>query len=322
MEQLAHSFDVSLTDRWSDVSEPVPIEGGDECVVLIDGQKISTGYVDDDGLDYDATNKTLSFQGRSKTEDLVDCAAIHRSGQWRNKGLLQIAKDICDPFGISASTAVDLGRNFKNPNFKIQEGETAFECLSRGARMRGVLMMTDANGDLYFDRAGTQRVTTVIERGKNVIRCSKRNSWKHRYSQYIIKTQASGNDDFYGSSTSIKRTSVDSGVTRYRPTVIVAENEDSGTELQKRADWERNVRAGRSKRITYTIPGWTHSDGLWSPNTMIRVIDPVAQIDDELLAVSVMFSRSDEGTFTSIDLTLKEAFDVQPLPPEKRESLY
>lgn len=320
MEELAHSFDVGLTDRWSEYADPIPIEAGDACSVFVDGGVVLTGYIDEDRLDYGPEDRSLGFNGRSKTGDLVDCAAIHGKGQWRNVGLLTIAQDLCAPLGITVSAKVSLGEKFGPPDgFKIQEGETVFDCLSRAARARGVLMMTDADGNLVFDRAGTVRVTTKLERGKNILRGSKRNSQESRFSEYTVKTQSSGNDNVSGAATSIKRSSLDVAVGRNRPTVIIGENESNGTELQKRADWERNVRAGRARRLSYVVQGWKHAGGLWEPNTLIRVIDPDARIDDDLLAVTVTQSRDNRGTLTTIDLTLKEAFDVQPLPTVKRK---
>lgn len=320
IESLAHTFTADLVDTWVDQQEPIPVEAGDQFSLSYKGETLTTGYMDQDTLRYNSNRRTLSLAARSKTGDLVDCAAIHKSGQWNNTGLLQIARDLCRPFGISVSTNVRLGAVFAPPDrFAIEEGETVFEALSRGARKRGVLMLTDSGGNVVFDRAGTERVTTVIQRGVNVVEGTKTNSWGDRFSKYIVKAQTPGNDSLFGKpAAAIKRTASDSGVDRYRPTVIMADTESSGTELQKRVTWERNVRAGRAKRLTYTLVGWEHSKGVWKPNRLVRVVDEDSRIDDELLIVSVTLSRSNQGTFTTMELTIPEAFDVQPLPPKKK----
>lgn len=320
IEELAHSYRVGLTDRWSNNQEAVPVSGGDPCSVRVNDEQITTGYIDSDGLVYDAKSRSMNFAGRSKTSDLVDCAAIYKTGQWKNKGLLTIANDLCSPYGIDVRTNVLLGEKFSNPRFSIEDGETVFECLSRAARMRGVLMITDARGDLVFDRAGSSRVDTVIERGVNVLTGSKQNSMADRFSHYIVKSQMAGDDNAQGKSRSLTRTSEDEGVPRYRPTIIMADAEASGTELQKRADWERNVRAGRATRLSYRLLGWSHSAGLWAPNKMVRVKDDESQIDDELLIVSAEFTRSSSGTFTDLELTMKEAFGTEPLPRPKKKN--
>lgn len=324
IEQFVHSYRATLTDQWADDHKPVPLNAGDPAEVYINGRRRVSGYIDEDSISYSARSQSLEISGRSKTGDLVDCAAIHKGGQWRDTGLLRIAKDLCRPFGITVSTRVSLGKRFTNPNFKLQEGETAFDCIARGARMRGVLMLTDSDGNLVFDRRGTTKVTTVLERGRNILSGSVKRSWADRFSRYTVKTQASGTDESYGKAATLQRSATDRGINRHRPTIIMADNEDSGTELQRRVVWERNVRAGRGLTASYTVPGWEHSEGLWNENTLVRVIDASARLDDELLITSVTQTRGAGGTKTRIELTFPEAFDVQPLPPPKKkaESLY
>lgn len=318
LDQLAHSYSVGLTDKWSDQAERVPVVSGDSVNVLFGNRVITTGFVDDDSINYDAASRTLSFSGRSKTGDLVDCAAkrANRKRSWRSTGLLKIAKDVCDPFGITVSTTTDLGRKFGK--YTIEEGETAFALLQRAARMRGVLMTTDPDGNLVFERAGTTKIKTILKFGENILRCASRRSMRDRFSEYEVKCQTTGGDALSAKEVTIRRSAVDDGVNRYRPTVIMADNEDSGRELQKRADWERNVRAGQSRTFDYTVRGWTHEDGLWDPNTLVRVVDPQVWLDAVLLISQVTFSRSGSGTTTSLSLKAKEAYDVQPLAPAKK----
>lgn len=323
LEQLASSFSVSFTDRWEAGSERIPIEQGDDFRLSYNGETIITGWVIRDMVEYDDQQHTLSATGRSLTGDLVDCAAIYRGGQWRGRTLLQIAEDLCEPFGITASANVSVGAKFRL--FELDDGETVFQALTRAAKRRGVLLLTDVDGNLVFDRVGSSKVSTQLRYGRNIKRGSRENSGEARFSSYKVKAQTSGNDNLFGASTSLSRTSTDDGVLRYRPTIITADDEDSGTELQKRADWERNTRAGQSKRVQYTVQGWEHDSGLWEPNTLIRVVDERLRLDDELLIVEASQERSESlGSVTNLTLTFPEAFDVQPLPPpkEKEGSLF
>ena len=313
IEQLAHSFSFDLSDRWG-VEDLIPVEAGQSCKVSYNGEVRVTGWIDQDDNSYDSESHNLSLAGRGLTGDLVDCAAAHKGGQWRNTGLLQIVTDICDPFNISVSALADLGAVFTT--FKLEDGETAYQAIERACRRRGVLAIPAASGDVILDRVGTKRLTTKLEYGKNILSGAKRNSWTDRFSQYVVKAQSRGDDNNYGKPRAgIKRTSDDAGIDRYRPTIIMADDEESGSELQKRADWERNVRAGRAKEISYTVEGWEHDDGLWSPNYLVTVYDPVLHIDDELLIVETEHVRSEmDGTITNLKLSFPQAYDVQPLP--------
>ena len=325
IEQLAPSMSVQLTDRWTEEMEPIPIESGNPFTVFIEDEKVITGYIDQDEEQESATTHQLSFTGRAKTGDLVDCAAIKGNGRWRNRDLLKIAKDLCAPFNIEVSTKVDLGAAL-SPSFSIDDGETVFECLSRAARMRAVLLCTDAEGNLFFDRVSTKRIKHVLQYGHNILTRQHSNDWSQRFSDYKIKSQSAGGDSTFGSAAaSIKKTVEDEGVNRYRPTILHSSNESNGVELKKRVTWERNVRAGRSKRLRYTVLGWRHSGGLWTPNTLVRVVDPRIETDDDLLVSGVNLTRDNQGEKTTLELGIPEAFSVEPLPkpsPRKKNTSY
>jgi len=323
LDQLAQSFDVGFSDQWSDQEERIPIVAGNEVTVDYGSQTIITGYVDDDSSNYSSSGRSLTIKGRSKTGDLVDCAAVKEDGtrQWRKVGLRKIAEDICDPFGIDVLAAANLGGLFRR--FTIEEGETAFNLLQRAARMRGLLILTNADGDLVFSRVGTTTIGTTLKLGENILGCNHQRSMRNRFSQYTVNCQTAGTDETADSpkNVTLSAMSEDDGVGRYRPTVIMADNEDRGDELQTRADWERNVRAGESRSFAYTVRGWEHDNGLWEPNTLVRVVDDYNWLDAELLIAEVTFSRSEAGTTTVLTLKAKEAYDVQPLfPPAKPAS--
>lgn len=323
IEQLAHSFSVGLTDKWSDDRERIPVRAGDSVKVKYGTTTVITGYVDDDTASYSAKSRSLSFSGRSKTADLVDCAAkrANKKRAWRKTDLLSIARDLCDPFGIEANAHASVGAKFNR--FSIEEGETAFTTLARAARMRGLLLLTTPSGDLVFDRAGTTKIKTALVYGDNILSGNQRRSLRDRFSEYTIKCQVQGSDETADKPKTInlRRTAEDADVSRYRPTTIMADTEDSGTELQKRADWERNVRAGQSRSFSYTVRGWENSAGLWTPNTIVAVTDPQFWLDKaELLISGVTFNRGDGGTSTALELKSKAAFDIQPLPITRKKT--
>ncbi len=318
MEQFAHSFDISFTERWSDEDEAIPIHAGDACRVKLDTTAVITGYVDDDPIDYDANDHKIRVTGRSLTGDLVDCSAIYKKGQWKNASLETIAKNLCEPFAITVRVETDLGDKFSS--FAIQDGETVYEALERACRMRGVLMMTNADGELVFTDVGALTTRTIIEFGVNVIRGARMGGFTDRFSKYIIKAQAPGTDDFHGVSASQGKVEVeDSVIPRYRPLIVQTECQSSGTLLASRANWERNVRAGRSRRLQYSLDGWENDEGLWAPNTLVRVKDRKLEVDTELLIITVRQTRDADGTNTVLELADPRSMTVEPLTKQAKK---
>ncbi|GAB2182681.1 contractile injection system protein, VgrG/Pvc8 family [Denitratisoma sp. agr-D3] len=310
IEQVAGTFTLEVTERWPGSITRRPIRDGDACQVLLADQAVITGYVDDVEPLFDASSHTLRIQGRDKTGDLVDCSAIHKSGQWHNVKLDVIARDLLKPFGIGLKVDVDVGSAF--PSWNIEEGESVFENLSRAARLRGVLLISDTEGNLVVTRASTNRIedAALIE-GENIEAGEGRFSWRDRFSQYIIKGQAKATDDFFGEAASqVLATAKDDVVDRYRPLVILPEDHGSGGTMRDRAEWERNVRRGRSNRATVTVPGWARPNGLlWTPNTLVPVKSESLAVDADMLIAGCTWKRGGErGTVTQLAIASPSAF--------------
>lgn len=313
IEQISGSFDVGVSERWPGQSTPRRIRPGDACTVSVDGETVITGYVDDLRMSYDSDQHTVQVSGRDKTGDLVDCSAIHSPGEWHNIGLLKLAGILCQPFGINVKSTADLGSSLKS--FAVQESETAFEALDRAARMRGVLLMTDGRGGLLMTRSGSTQSSTRLVRGRNILGASGEYSHKDRYSTYRIKGQRRGTDDDVDipeAITEINASSLDSGVKRYRPLLVLAEDLGDGISFKTRSDWERSTRVSKSIRSTVTVQGWREqgeSGSLWTPNELVHLDDEWQGINSKLLIASVTFELDENGTRTVLSLTHPAAFD-------------
>lgn len=313
IEQVAGSFQLAVSELWPGQDFERRIKDGDACELLVDGQALVTGYVDEVAIAHDDKQHAVSIAGRDRTADIVDCSAIKGAGQWSGRKLEQIAADLCKPFGITVRAEVDTGKAFGN--FALQEGETVFEAIERMARMRALLLTTDGRGSLVITRPGTQRVATPLVLGGNILGASGSISQRDRYSSYVLKGQAAGDDYFNGTDAAqSKATATDPAVKRYRPLLVVSEGQADGLSLRDRAKWEASVRAARATQITVTVQGWSHADGLWSPNRVVHVNDKWMRLDDDLLISGVALMLDEDGTRAELSLTRPDAFKLIPQP--------
>ncbi len=309
IEQIAGTFELTVTDRWAEQSAVRQINPGQSCQVMIDQAVVITGYVDTVTPQYDKQQHMITVTGRDKTADLVDCSAIYQSGQWSGRALDQIAANLCEPFGIKVFRATDVGSPLYQ--FSIEESETVFECLERAARMKAVLLVSDGLGNLVLTRAGSGAPVGTLTEGDNILAARGEFSWKDRYSRYIVKAQGVGSDDMFGMNVAHQQAEIrDSNIDRYRPLIVLAEDQGTGATLSQRAQWERNVRMGRGSRATVTVHGWAHDGSLWKPNTMVHLKSPMLYADHDLLIASVVFLLDEQGTRTELQLVRREAFDL------------
>lgn len=313
IEQIANSFELSVTDKWSGQDTPRPIKVGAACQVLVDGELVITGYVDDVSPEYDANSHGISISGRDAAGDLVDCSAMHKTGQWANASLDKIVRDVCAPFGIKVLIDAPLGAKFAT--FSIQEGETAFECIDRACRMRAVMPISDGKGNVLITRAKTGAPVASLIQGENILYARGEFSLRERFSSYAIKGQDRGSDDNADAPqnhTQVAASSIDSFIKRHRPLIVLAEDKGGHASYKDRAEWERNVRRGRSARASVRVNGWRNVSGdLWRANTLVQLNSSYLGADAALLVVGGTYSLDDnQGMLTELNLVGREAFDL------------
>ena len=309
LEQLTGSFDLTLTDKWSLDGGRLQLLDGQACRVLIDGAPVITGFIDEAAPQYDERSHSVSLSGRDRTGDLVDCAALHASQEINGRTLLQVAHDLCAPFGISVSADTDIGPAL--PTTHIQPGETVYEILDRLARLRGVLYTADGQGHLKLTRAGNEKAAAKLELGVNIKAGRGQRSRRDRYSQYQVLGQQRASDQLDAATAAQAHSRVtDPGVTRYRPTVIEAEDQASTADCRTRGEWERSVRAGRGNQATVTVIGWTDGVALWQPNRLVETNDRWLGLAGVYLITAVTYNADDSGQTADLTLMPPDAFAV------------
>lgn len=316
IEAVADTFELTLTERWAEGETPRPIRAGTACELWIGDERVVTGYVDEVAPSYDAKSHTVTASGRSKAGDLVDCS-LAGTLQWKGRTLLQIARDLASRFGIGVSTEVGEGEAFRLE--ALEPGEPVWDFLEQLARRRAVRIVSLPDGNLLITRAGTGRIATPLRLGENILRASGEFSMRERFSDYVVQAQQTGGDGNSGTASAhVAGRAKDDGVTRYRPTVVLADGPGTLADARRRADWQRNTAWGRGQGLVYTVSGWRHADGLWAPNRMVRVEDPWLGVSGDRLIVSTQFLLDDQGSRTELRVMPREAADLVKLPDPKK----
>lgn len=354
IEQIAGTFDISLTERWPNQQTEWAIPPGEFCDVRIGAHVVINGYVDSVNVTYDANDHRIQIKGRDRTGDLVDCSAPSQA--YSGLTFKQIADRLCAPFGIKVydeTTSVKkltvqqkkIGKAGTPPNSPrvegclpkcaCQNGETVFRALERIARNEAVLLVSDHEGGLLLTRAGRAgRIAVPLEFGKNILSANLDVSHANLFSEITVKGQASAQDiDDVGkfeavisSKTTVKRAGGgskkgSSQITRYRPLIVVCESQADAARIRQRAEWEVGNREAKSRKYVATVQGWYPDpavDDIWRINSMVRVVDRLSRIDEEWLVAAITFKLDEGGTTAEIELTSPKAFDQLPEIPEPK----
>lgn len=320
IETMAGYFDLGVNVQTStDLSSLAP---GKPFTLSIDGQTVITGYTDGRRRQMGADSMKITIAGRDKTADLIDCAAIYKGGQWKKRTLEQIARDLCQPYGVVVRWELtDAESAAPFTSFTLDHSETVYEALGRAARARGVLITSNAAGDLVFTRADESHSDRLVL-GENLLSVDFDEDYRDRFSEYTVKGHGRSNGkvgDTVDARTiaSQKGTATDSAITRYRPMIILADSKIDAQSATARALREQRRRLAKSVTFEAQLDGWTRSNGqIWMPNILAEIDASKFAIQTGPLLVSkVVLTLDDrEGVKTTLTLAPRDGFLV---PVEK-----
>jgi prophage tail gpP-like protein len=305
--------------------------------VLLDGELVQKGWIDQIKLKDDADELHAQVSGRDVCGDLIDCAAAPNGPvEWRGLTVLQIAQKICAPFGLTVRADVDVGAPF--PVFGIQLDEQAMSAIERGARQRGLLMVSDGVGGLVLTVGGNTRAPDRLARGVNIFGSEYTSNWCQRYSDYYVKGQtnqsnqragataamtpdtvptstdeaiADAQDTAEASTIVVTGHAIDPEVTRYRPIVRSVKTQSGSASAQAQAEWALRVSRGMSETLNYTVKGWRAGPQLklWVTNQVAAVNDQYLDLNKDMLISGVRYRFSNKGVTTLLRIAGRTAFD-------------
>ncbi len=306
IDMLAGAFELELALREATGEAALAVKPGDACEVVLGGSALITGFIDRAAWRIDAGNLSLTLAGRDKAADLVDCSAMNVPGSWRDVKIEKIARELASPFGVEITVPGDTGAALKR--FALQQGETAWAAIERLARYRGLIAFSDGKGGVTLGNPDSGKRAGRIAEGENLVSIEHELNDSDRFAQYVVKGQASGNDDHNGKAVAqIKGEAKDREVKRARTLLIIGEEQSDAASLKKRAQWEADVRAARAETIMATVPGWFGGDGaesgpVWQPGARAECEVPSRGISGPRLIENVRLIRDGNGTRSELRL--------------------
>ena len=345
MKDMAGAFSFTLRDdtrsiaalAFATMSAAYRTRPGAKAEVFVDGQLELVGWVDKVSPEIDEGSAQVTIEGRDKTGDLVDSAAlVDGAPEFKNVKLEDAATRVAAPFGLSVRSEIDTGEPFAR--YSLDLGETAFSAIEKGARSRHAHVLSDGIGGVVITRTGKTRAPADLKLPGNVLSSSGSFDHKGRHSETIVRGQGefAGKDRTAqplidpagtpvapgarepgdGSATEKERKGTaatgrakDDEITRYRPIVHLARSKAAATPAQDEADWRMRTARGESEELSYTVKGHSANGRRWRVNELALVDDAFQGINRDMLISKVVFSEDAESRKTALTVTSPEAFD-------------
>lgn len=309
----------SLSGAFSLVTSNIPqwpIREGDACIVKVENTTLVSGYVDEANAELSESGIAMQLAGRDAAADLVDSSLLLDKWEFRKLGVLELAKKICEPFGIAVAvqSGLVLDSDGRIDKFSIDPGATAHHALEELCRRVGVFAVSDGTGNILLTRASKARCASDIVYGVNLKRLYAKADGKERFGRYVVMGGTAGSKKNHGAALKSRGEAVDSSVRDVRVTVIRPEANSNTAQAKTRAQWEATVRAARSQTIGVTVSGWLQSDKTpWQVNKLVRVkCDPLGINGDFLITDASLSLSVSNGETTEMTLKRSDAFEPQP----------
>jgi prophage tail gpP-like protein len=309
LDDFAQRFSLRYLDRWASDQQPWPIRAGAACTVVYGDETLITGYVNRARFTASGDAWTLSADGRSKTGDLVDCSATHATSFWRNKTASAIASDLVAPFGLSVRVeGADDTQLY--PRFGLEEGESVHAALDRLCKVRALVPTTSPGGDVVLKQLGTGG-SAILLQTEQAIQHELSEDDSDRFSAYLVRATGVGTVEQAFS----KAVASDPAVKRFRPLVVIGDAPAGTVQAKTRAEWERNIRAGRSEKLRYTMPGALAIDGhTYTPGKLYHISDSMLGVDETLVCSRAVLRAAERELVTDIELCRPETYAALSYP--------
>ena len=208
-----------------------------------------------------------------------------------------------------------------------EPGDNCFEYLNKLAAVKSVLLTSTPSGNLAMYRAGPETITVDSPLVNKIGDTSRNNLLSYsfdynnskRYFQYKVSGNYSVASQVFSLSTESENpkivdqsgSDIDGLIRDSRRLVISNSKTGDSTQQQSRATWERDARISKSRKYKCSVQGFKNSEGdIWEVNTIVKVVDDYARIDDTFLVNQVTYNYSVDGPRTAIELVSKDSYRI------------
>ena len=303
--EAARSFKLEVAAEPSPSATSWIFKAGTPVTILFNGALVCTGYVDryQPRLS-EHSQASITISGRGKGQDMIDCSADHKTGYFKQKTPLQIAKEL-DKANVGFETDRELE---PVDRYQITPGETAFRCIEKLCRDQAMTLTGKADGTIKITNGLQGLHSGGLIEGVNIKSGEADHNWSGRHSKVIVRGQRAighGKD-----ALEIEALADDGTIGRYRPVIEVKDNDITKKQAQKSADHRRDRETGTALKANVTVQGFRDVMGrLWEPGYGVMLVSPFLDVAQVMLVESVTFRQSRrDGSTSALSLVDPKAY--------------
>lgn len=280
---------------------------GDIVRVYVGGVPAVFGYITERHVGFDATNHAVRLIGCGDTVDLTNSMVpIEKLNGHDGQSWSALARDLMQHLGIQLK---EKGAVDQTPfeNIQIQPGETIMQAIERYAKMRNIVIGSNATGGLLAIGENPATTSGDLVEGVDILRANAAMRDQMVYKKIYVLGQTNGSDNAYGDSQN-KQIAFQAGTSsRNRYMVTVADIADTMHGVERRALMEKVFTEGSFLDVQITVQGWfknqNQSEDVWKAGEYYTVTSPSLILNGMVLGCSgCVYEQSDGGSTTTLSM--------------------
>jgi len=310
-DTIADTFTISTpfqsdNKKFRDIFKPFKYR---PCAVYIGGEKILTGEILN--IETDVTNNAhvLKVDGYSKAGRLADCCVPPANWPISIDGLnlRGIATRLAKIYNIDVVFDGKPGAIFeRRDRIEINPTDYIYDVLIELAKLRGFVISSDKDGNLWFRKTPKTPATVNIKAGKNpFVNGRVSYSGQARYSDVTVMKQEMA----FGPGKKI--TVKDKEIEAFRAVVVQAEDTEAGS-LKNVANTRLNRLKADSISGTITLTGWRRYDNnaVWADGDKLNFESAGNMVykTTEFMVREAKLVKTDNALSTQLNIVLPESF--------------
>lgn len=313
LSSFCAGFVLRMSDRKNAGSK---FNGQSLCEILIDDNKLFTGYISELSGNIDNGKHSIQLKGNEKTVDLIESDFSKSIDISNGIKLEDIIRKCLDTIGLDCKVYTDLIiPKFSNTEkISSEMGDNIFDFIDGLCNKRQVVINTDINGNIILQRANTIYQGAVIQsitgnNTNNVLSSSFTENFSKRFYKYICRCEDGSTGELNDDFNNRKAVSIDSSIRKTRIRDITLEALDIET-LKKRAVWEKNFRLNNGVYMCKVKGFYNNIGQIYYPNQLCLIKDDTWGIETKMLLSDVSYSQDSSGSFSDLTFVNPLAYDV------------
>lgn len=310
----AFSFDIARENFQTgfSINDEIQIYINDDLTLTGKVNSINTGYTD--------RSHDVTISGFSNTFDLTKATIFTNPNYATPISFIGLVNKI---FGDNSVSSVGVAGGFASGKMistiidsneagtSGDIGETLFSFLDRYAKKVGVILSTNAKGQLViYDNAPVGSPIRLKNKRNNPTNKTIKSAdylidYSNRMKKVIVVSQQEFEDDVRGEAE-------DSSVKSDGVKCILSENIVDQAGCTTQAKWEVNKRISDSVSYNCTVFGFSYLGTKYDINLLVDVDDDFAGVTSSMMIKDVEFNFSESGgSVTNLQLVLPDAYSQQ-----------